>query len=183
VRATLRAAGVADLDALAAVERAAGEMFRPLGMDLVADDDPLDADAVLGFVEAGRAWVVADGGEVVGYLLADLVDGCAHVEQVSVHPRRAGRRLGGALVQHLAEWAAARCLPALTLTTYRDVPWNGPYYLSLGFRWLEDQELTPGLRSIRAEEAARGLDRWPRGCMRRELVSRPTRLPATVGES
>jgi GNAT superfamily N-acetyltransferase len=182
VTGVLRAAVVADVDALPEVERAAGKMFRSLGMDLVADDDDPTPQMLLGFVEAGRAWVVEDGGEIAGYLLADLVDGCAHLEQVSVHPRHAGRRLGGALVEHLAEWAAARHLPAVTLTTYRDVPWNGPYYLALGFRWLVGDELTPGLRAIRAEEAARGLDRWPRGCMRRELVS-ARGLRATAGES
>jgi hypothetical protein len=47
------------------------------------------------------------------------------------------------------------------------VPWNAPYYERLGFRRVDD--LTPGLRAIRAAEAARGLDRWPRVAMRRDL--------------
>jgi hypothetical protein len=50
-----------------------------------------------------------------------------------------------------------------------DVPWNAPYYTRCGFRALDDRELTPGLRAIRAHEAAIGLDRWPRVCMRRDL--------------
>lgn len=174
--AALRAAVVDDVDALVTIEGAAGEMFRSLRMDLVADDDDPTPETLLGFVAAGRAWVVEDDGEVAGYLLADLVDGCAHIEQVSVHPRHSGRRLGAALIEHLAAWAAASDLPALTLTTYRDVPWNGPYYLALGFHRLEDDEVTPGLRAIRDAEAARGLDRWPRGCMRRDLAdAQPTR--------
>ena len=166
----LRAADTGDVEVLRDIERAAGELFRPLGMDLIADDDPPTAAALLGFVEDERAWVVEERGEVAGYLLADVVDGCAHVEQVTVHSRHARRGLGRSLVEHLAAWAVARDLPALTLTTYRDVPWNGPYYESLGFRWLADDELTPGLRSLRDEEVARGLDRWPRGSMRREVL-------------
>jgi hypothetical protein len=55
------------------------------------------------------------------------------------------------------------------LTTFTDVPWNAPYYQRLGFRRLSDDKLTPGLRAIRAREAAIGLDRWPRCCMRRDL--------------
>ncbi len=43
-----------------------------------------------------------------------------------------GVGLGSSLVDHLDGWAAARGLAALTLTTYRDVPWNGPYYERLG---------------------------------------------------
>ena len=58
---------------------------------------------------------------------------------------------------------------SVTLTTYVDVPWNGPYYERCGFRWLRDAEITPGLRALREEEARRGLDVRPRGCMRRIL--------------
>jgi hypothetical protein len=49
------------------------------------------------------------------------------------------------------------------------VPWNAPYYARLGFRILDDAEVTPGLRAIRQREAEIGLDRWPRVCMRRDV--------------
>ena len=62
-----------------------------------------------------------------------------------------------------------RARPALTLTTFTEVPWNAPYYLRCGFRVLADTEITPELRAIRTAEAARGLDAWPRVCMRRDL--------------
>ena len=77
--------------------------------------------------------------------------------------------LGSRLVERVAGWARERGAPALTLTTYAEVAWNAPYYERLGFRRLADDELTPGLRAIRAAEAERGLDRWPRVGMRREL--------------
>lgn len=64
-------------------------------------------------------------------------------------------------------------LTALTLTTFTDVPWNAPYYARLGFRALSESELTPGLRRIRAEEAAHGLARWPRVCMRVDVPWSP----------
>ncbi len=101
--------------------------------------------------------------------MADLVDGCLQVEQVSVHPASARRGLGRRLLDHAASLAAADGRPALTLTTFADVPWNAPYYAGCGFRVLGDAELTPGLRAIRQREAALGPDRWPRICMRRDL--------------
>jgi N-acetylglutamate synthase-like GNAT family acetyltransferase len=106
----------------------------------------------------------------VGYLLADPLDGNAHIEQVSVHPDHGRRGLGRSLVEHLAAWANERGMPALTLTTFADVPWNAPYYERCGFKRLSQDELTPGLRDKQEHEAARGLDRWPRVCMRRALV-------------
>ncbi len=69
----------------------------------------------------------------------------------------------------MAELALREGVPALTLTTFTEVPWNAPYYARCGFRLLDDAELTPGLREIRAHEAAHGLDRWPRACMLREV--------------
>ncbi|WP_242687248.1 MULTISPECIES: GNAT family N-acetyltransferase [unclassified Actinopolyspora] len=139
-------------------------------MDAVADDDPPSLPELRGFAEAGHAWVIDRHEQVAAYLLARVLDGCAHIEQVSVHPHHAHQRLGVALVEHLADWARRRGLPALTLTTFRHVDWNGPYYLRCGFRWLSESEITPGLRELRAREAAHGLDRWDRGCMRRDLT-------------
>jgi hypothetical protein len=60
-------------------------------------------------------------------------------------------------------------VPALTLTTFTQVPWNAPYYARCGFRLLDDDFLAPGLRKIREHEAALGLDRWPRACLYRAL--------------
>ena len=81
----------------------------------------------------------------------------------------ARRGIGRALVEHAAGRAAAEGLAALTLTTFADVPWNAPYYARLGFRVLAEDDLTPGLRAVRAAERERGLDRWPRVAMRRGL--------------
>ncbi|MEB3370375.1 GNAT family N-acetyltransferase [Saccharopolyspora mangrovi] len=165
----IRLARDEDLALLQEVERAAGRPFAELGMTLVAEDEPPSLAVLREFQQAGRAWVHTAGDVPVAYLIADVVDGCAHVEQVSVAPEHAGRRIGAGLIEVLAAWARERGLPALTLTTFTEVSWNGPYYRRLGFRYLDDDELTPGLRAIRVEEAEAGLDAWPRACMRREL--------------
>ncbi|WP_410813529.1 hypothetical protein [Micromonospora sp. 067-2] len=73
------------------------------------------------------------------------------------------------MIEHLGDWARERGARALTLATFTEVVWNGPYYGRCGFRQLDDSELTPGLRAVRAGEAAHGLDRWPRATMRREV--------------
>ena len=166
----IRLAREEDLPALQHIEDAAGQAFAAIDMQAIAEDAPPSLALLRSFQQDGRAWVhVDDTDSPVAYLIAALVDGCAHVEQVSVHPDHAGKRIGQALIDHLASWARARGAPALTLTTFTEVAWNGPYYERLGFRRLSDAELTPGLREIRRAEAARGLDRWPRVCMRRPL--------------
>ncbi|SCF27691.1 N-acetylglutamate synthase, GNAT family [Micromonospora viridifaciens] len=105
----------------------------------------------------------------VGFAVVDLVDGCAHVLQLSVDPAYARRGIGRGLLDHVAGWAAGRGLPALTLTTFRSVPWNGPYYARCGFRELTGPEVTPGLAELLAAEAALGLDPADRIAMRRPV--------------
>ncbi|HEY9390773.1 MAG TPA: GNAT family N-acetyltransferase [Mycobacteriales bacterium] len=159
-----------DLPVLQEIERAAGECFRGIGMDEVADDEPLSVQELLSYQRAGRCWVAVDGVDrLAAYLIVDLVDGNMHVEQVSVHPDSARRGVGRSLLDHAAGRAMAAGVPALTLTTFALVPWNAPYYQRCGFRRLDDTGLTPGLRTIRAREARHGLDRWPRVCMRRDM--------------
>lgn len=125
---------------------------------------------------------------IAGYVIADVLDDigpggmtasggagaaagarAAHVEQVSVDPRYARSGLGRRLLDHVAEVARRRGLDAVTLTTFRDVPWNAPYYERCGFRVLADDEIGPGLRRVRDHETALGLDPEQRVCMQRDL--------------
>ncbi len=134
----------------------------------VADDAPLTVAELTVFAQDGRAWVYTDEADKpVGYLLMDLVDGGAHVEQVSVHPDYARRRIGYALLEIAAQWARQHGIKVLTLTTYADVPWNAPYYRTLGFEVMPDDDLGDGLLALREAESTRGLDRWRRVVMRR----------------
>ncbi|BCY05288.1 GNAT family N-acetyltransferase [Actinoplanes sp. L3-i22] len=166
----IRTARADDIPEMQRIEVEAGRMFLTLDMGLVAGDEPLSTAELLDYQRDGRAWVVADAADrPIAYAIALFADRVAHLEQVSVHPACAGRRLGADLVERVAGWAREQGSPALTLTTFADVPWNAPYYERLGFRRLADDEITPELRAIRAEEAAHGLDRWPRLAMRREL--------------
>jgi GNAT superfamily N-acetyltransferase len=163
----IREARADDLAELRAVERAAGLVFRDIGMDAVADDEPPTVDELAAYQADGRAWVYADpDNRPVAYLLVAVVDGEAHIEQVSVRPEHARRGIGRRLIEVAREWARAHELPALSLTTFAEVPWNGPYYARLGFEVVPPDRLARGLRAIRATESAKGLDAWPRVVMR-----------------
>ncbi len=75
-------------------------------MDLVADDDPGSVEELARYAESGRAFVSVDTQErPVGYLLLDIVDAAAHVEQVSVHPNHARRGIGRGLIEQAVTWA------------------------------------------------------------------------------
>ena len=57
----------------------------------------------------------------------------------------------------------------MTLTTFRDVPWNAPYYERLGFRVIAPADQGPELAALVAEEAERIPGDAPRVAMRRAV--------------
>ena len=111
------------------------------------------------------------GEPIVGFLCLEVLDGQAHLAQVAVRPGCTGQGLGTALIAAATGWATDSEFPAMTLTTYRDVPWNAPFYARRGFRELRDAELSPKLLAVRTHEREIGLDDLgPRIAMRRMLL-------------
>ena len=168
----IRPAVVADLPVLQAIEVAAGAAFVDVGRPEIAQDEPFPIEDLLAYLEAARCWVAADDdGPPVAYVVVDLLDDDAHVEQVSVHPDAGGQGLGARLLDHVSHWAAGRGHDRVTLTTFTDVPWNAPYYERLGFRSLRDDELGPALRRRMDEEHDHGLLRHERVAMARSTLT------------
>lgn len=151
----IRLAVPADVISLPAIEAAAGEAFRSIGMPEVADDPLPDVEELIRHASDGRVWVATVSSKVVGYARAVVRDGSAHLEQVSVHPDHAGQRIGADLIDAVASWARDRGDERLTLTTFADVPWNAPYYRRLGFGALPDDALGPQLAAELFEERRR----------------------------
>jgi ribosomal protein S18 acetylase RimI-like enzyme len=139
----------------------AGRMFADVDDPVVAacaDDPPLELDRLGEWCRAGRAWVAEAGDEVIGFVVVDVLDGRAHIEEVAVDPAHGRRGIGRALVGAAVDYGSGRRLDGVTLTTFRDVPWNRPWYERLGFRVMDEADIGPELRARRADEAASGLD-------------------------
>lgn len=158
-----------ELPRLRDIERAAGAPFVEMGMPDIAAHEPPSVEVLDAYRTAGRAWVAEVDDEVAAYVLVDLVDGVAHVEQVSVHPGHARQGIGRLLLDHIAGLARTRGDARVTLTTFREVPWNAPYYERCGYRPLPDDERGPELVALMQAEADHGLDPTTRVAMALDL--------------
>ena len=120
-----------------------------------------------------RLWtaVTRASGLPVGFALVTIVDGSAHLHEMDVHPDHGRRGLGTALVGAVVEWARGKRFSCVTLTTFRHLPWNGPFYRRLGFEALSPAELTPGLARLLDQEVRDGLDGSKRVAMRLDLCA------------
>ena len=166
---SIRPARHVELQSLREIEIAAGQVFAEVGLPEIAAHEPYDLATMAKYVDAGHAWVIANDDTAIGYAIVDVVDGLAHLEQVSVHPDWGRRGLGARLLEHVCDWATDEGFPAVTLTTFTHLAWNAPFYAAHGFRELTENELGPELRRLREEEAREGLDPALRVCMRRDL--------------
>ncbi len=170
----IRAARPDDVDELPGVERAAVEMYRLVMHDVGITGDGLGrltTEAEFREAqEAGRLWVAADADDrPVGFALVIELAGACHLEELDVDAAHGRRGLGTKLLNAVCHWAAEAGYPAVTLSTFRDVPWNAPYYARHGFRALEPDELGPELQHLVEGEKQRGLRTDLRVIMRREL--------------
>ncbi len=163
----IRPADADDHAALQAIERRAGERFRAIGMPEIADDEPFSTEELA----AAELVLVAtdDAATPVGYALVELVDGHAHLEQLSVVPEQGGQGVGTLLIEAVVAWARARGDHEITLTTFRDVAFNAPLYARRGFTVVDEPLWTDGVRAVVAKEVAHGLDVTSRVVMRRRV--------------
>jgi GNAT superfamily N-acetyltransferase len=164
---TIRAATSDDVAVLPRMQVDAGGLFRAMGMAMVADGPEPEVAVFARAQQTGQLLVALVDGEVVGFVRLEVLDAGLHVEQVTVAPAHGGRGIGRRLMLAAEDLARERGYDRMTLTTFQDVPFNGPFYQSMGWQVLPADGLTPGLAAARQEEADAGLDAWPRQAMSR----------------
>ena len=155
-----------DLPALGAIEDSGAETFTAYGQPLADGSPPAPPDQWAQVLEHDLLWVADDPARgLIGFLAAEVTDDGLYVAEVDVVMARQKQGHGRRLMQTAIDWARHRRLPAVTLTTFRSIPWNGPFYASMGF--VELATPTPHLAGILANEVANGFE--DRCAMRLEL--------------
>ncbi len=165
---TIRRYRPADAPYLPDIERSAGNLFRTVPeLAWVADGDDLPVERHLEFIAMGTSWVVEAGDDqVVGFLCAEVTGDTLHIWEFSVARDHQNRGLGRALLEEAISFARQRQLSAVTLTTFRAIPWNEPVYWRMGFVTLQPDENNQRLNQIFDAEVVAGLPREHRCAMR-----------------
>lgn len=155
-RVIVRPAVLADAERLPAVERSAAEAFRGQLHDWIADDSVAEPAFHAPLIEAGTAWVAEVDGEIAGFVSCQVVvDAHLHVWELAVALPFQRRGVGRALMSRAIDHAHGMGLASVTLTTFENVPFNAPFYASIGFAL--DEPPSPRLAGILDGERARGL--------------------------
>jgi len=157
--------------ALASIERAAARLLEGHAPRSVLSAVTDEREFVVAQSQA-RLWVALAAATPVGFaLVRPLSQRQAHLEEIDVLPWHGRRGAGASLVRTACAWACRRGYDELTLTTFRSVPWNMPFYAGLGFEEVAAENLSPELEAVVRDETARGLDRVRRVVMRYRLIT------------
>jgi GNAT superfamily N-acetyltransferase len=168
---SIELAGREHLAAIPAIELAASAMFPeadlPMEIRYLVTEDELLHEAQ----SDERLWVaLTDERTPVGFAMADIVDGGAHLDEMDVMPDFGRQGIGTRLVRTLIDWAQSCDYPAITLITFRHLPWNAPFYERMGFASMAPSEIGSELTGLLQEESKAGIDLQQRVCMKLNLT-------------
>ena len=163
---SIRLARAEDADALPAIELAAGKLFETVeGLAGVAGTNAIPADEQRRLIRRGHSLVAEADGRIVGFLSTEPFRRELHIREFSVHPDHQGQGIGAVLLRAVAIDARNSGFSAITLTTFADVPWNGPFYARHGFETVTDLDAHPRLNAAIEQEVQHGLPRERRIAM------------------
>lgn len=163
----VRPARANDLPLLPAIELAAARLLAghapPSVLAETTSHEVLEAAR-----REGRVVVALADDVPVGFAHVEVLEPtAAHLQEIDVHPDHGRRGLGTRLVLSVCRWAATQGYFWVSLTTFRDLAWNMPFYGRLGFEEIPPDKLSAALLSVISDETRRGLDPRRRVAMRR----------------
>lgn len=159
-----------DAQLLPGIEKRAASLFSPEDVSPELAADPTQASVYEEAQRDDRVFAARDGeGRLIGFAHLVWIDGHGHLEELDVEPEFGRRGIGRRLALAACDWARAHGSDRITLSTFRDVPWNAPFYANLGFEAIPDSDLSSALQKLRSHEARSGLDSEKRVMMCRML--------------
>lgn len=151
---TLRNAMAADIFRLQDIERKAAEIFRDTGLINVDAMSVMPLHDHIACIETGISIVAETDARIAGFVIGELHDDVAYLRELDVDPAFHQRGIGALLVQAFVTRAREDGAKATYLSTFRDPPWNAPFYRKQGFVDVDRADYLPWMSELEAAQAA-----------------------------
>lgn len=167
---TIRLARSQDLEHLPKIEQSAARTFSNYLEILQFPQELLDRPVPIAKLKQAQQenmlWVAGDRhNRPIGFAYVEKLGYCWHLEELDVHPQSQKQGIGSALVKAVCDRLIEMRISAITLTTFRDIPWNAPFYQKLGFQEISFSECSIELQEIVTRENQQGLQQDKRVIM------------------
>ncbi len=146
---SIRRADDSDYGLLPEIELRSDEKFANVpGFEELAKEHDFSARDYADLPQGAMIWIAERGGDAVGFIFAYELGHLLMIGQMSVIPEAQGLGAGTQLLQAVEDEAREMGMKGLALATFRDVPWNGPFYAKRGFAIMPKTGLSPELAAI-----------------------------------
>jgi GNAT superfamily N-acetyltransferase len=145
----LRTATVDDIPRLCAISCSATKKFSSILELADLADDQEEPLTIQQWLALGNIYLVEAKDLPVGFIAAHPLDNTIYIAEIAVHEDNQSKGLGEMLLKAVCRWAVERATfegstkARVSLTTYPDVPWNGPWYQKFGFLETDASEVGP----------------------------------------
>jgi GNAT superfamily N-acetyltransferase len=154
----IRRAVAGDIDAMLMISSRADRLFADHGFPQIAALPPTPRSDFQRFVADNDAWLARWDAIQAGFAVAGQAAGEYWLKEIAVDPARGRRGIGGALLSVVLDHARAEGRSRIFLSTFRDVPFNRPFYECRGFAVIEPESAAPRLREQFLREVPPGVD-------------------------
>ena len=155
---TIRSARADELHLLAAIEIDAFWALHEAGA-VACEPTSLPLDVLEQSFAEGLLFVAVDGEDrPFGFLAGVMKDSSVHIAEIDVVRRWQKRGVGRRLMEAAIAAARTQGAAGVTLTTDRQVAFNAPFYASMGFHILDDEDRSAALTQILEHELAHDAD-------------------------
>ena len=155
---TIRLAVPEDAQRLPAIETSAAQAFRLIDeLSWLAESPPMSMERHSQLIALSTCWVALDAeNRPQGFLSAERHGSDLHIYELSVMQSMQGQGTGRRLVEAAKDYARSIRLSFVTLTTFKNVPWNAPFYSRIAFQAKATADLDERLAGILSEEYKHG---------------------------
>lgn len=158
-----------DAPALLEIGARADRLFAAHGFPQIAALPPTTLAAFRGFLAENRSLVAWLGDTPAGFAICGDAAGSFWLKELAVDPAHGRKGIGSALVAAVIGEASGAGHRSIFLSTFRDVPFNRPFYARLGFVVVDTETASEVLRAQFLREVPAGIDSETRVLMAREL--------------
>ncbi|UTW55276.1 GNAT family N-acetyltransferase [Kordiimonas sp. SCSIO 12610] len=158
-----------DIPRIIEIEQHGGRKFSDIGMEWVTERPSSNSRDITEGINAKSIFVAVNDHTLAGFIHLGMVDNHGHIFEVSVDYELQGKGVGKLLMNSAEEWAKHHNFNAISLTTFKHVAFNGPWYQSLGYIETDPDDKLPELKAIIDSERTSDLNKSERIAMIKSL--------------